>query len=344
MSEGVQQYRLGLARMPATGEERMEVVAWLIKVVRLIDRDPHVAKVESICFKDTPITMVRNRIVRTAREAGCDYLMCVDSDMCPDLPLPGNQPFWPIAWNFLMKRRARERRIVDEIREAGPIAPGDARFVFKADGSGEPLCLKELMPATVAAPYCGPPPHECVYVFRWAMRQSDSPDPTFILEMLNREECAFRGGIEEVAALPTGLILYDLRVFDILPPPWFEYEYQDAPYNTLKASTEDVYQTRNASLLGLPQYCAWDCWSGHVKDKIVQKPQVITRDDVHGSLVDAVRRDWSRGDRLVMAGEGRLGRPPAPTGPDQVAAGFVKPGLRDLRTDMYVRPGLKEEF
>lgn len=336
-------FRLGLSRMPADGRERMETVGWLIRTIRLIDRDKRVDHIESICFRDTPAPMVRNRIIRAAQRANCDYLLCVDNDMCPDLPLPGNQQFWPTTWNFLMKRRARERRLMEEITDNGKILPGDDRFFFKT-GSDEPVCLKSLMPATVAAPYCGPPPHECVYVFRWAMRQSDCPDPTFILEMMNREECAYRGGIEEVAALPTGLILYDLRVFDILPPPWYDYEYEDSPYNTMKASTEDVYQTRNASLLGLPQYCNWSAWSGHVKDKIVQKPQVITREQVHDSLVDAVlHRDWNHNERLVMVGEGRGARPPAPTSMDQVQSGFVKPGLRDLQTDMYVRPGLREE-
>lgn len=337
-------YRLAVARMPATGSERMECVAWLMKTIRLIDRDEHVAGVESVCFKDTPAPMVRNRIVRASQKAGCDYLLCVDHDMCPDLPLDGNLPFWQVAWNFLMRRRARERRRTEEIREAGPVGPNDPRFIYKDGEPDAPIGLRELMPATVAAPYCGPPPHECVYIFRWALRQSDCPDPTFVLEMMNREECAFRGGVEEVAALPTGLILYDLRVFDVLPPPWYDYEYEDPPYNSLKASTEDVYQTRNASLLGLPQYVAWDCWSGHVKDKIVTKPQVITRDHVHDSLVRAVDRGWHRNERLVMAGEGRGARPPAPTSMAQVRHDPVEPGSCDLCGDGYVPPGLKEEF
>ena len=132
-----------------------------------------------------------------------------------------------------------------------------------------------IQPATIAAPYCGPPPHECVYVFKWASKSTGDADPSFKLEMFDRDDAARKTGIEEVAALPTGLILYDIRVFRQLPPPWFEYEWSDA-YRTHKASTEDVYQTRNASIMGLPQFVTWDCWAAHIKTKFVVKPRSLT--------------------------------------------------------------------
>jgi hypothetical protein len=163
-------------------------------------------------------------------------------------------------------------------------------------------------PATIAAPYCGPPPEEGCYVFHWTAGESHTPDVPYRLEMVPRELAAVAGGIEEVAALPTGLILYDLRVFDVLPPPWFDYEWTDDTHS-VKASTEDVYQTRNASMLGLPQYVAWDCWAGHVKTKTVRRPQLVRRDQVHRSLVEAVTRGIDRGDRLVMVRGGPDGDP-----------------------------------
>ncbi len=135
--------------------------------------------------------------------------------------------------------------------------------------------LRHAGPAVVAAPYCGPPPEENVYVFLWRKYQSENPNPDYRLEQFTREEAAGKAGIEEVAALPTGLILFHTEVVKRLPLPWFEYEYADR-YRTHKASTEDVYFTRNASLAGVPVYCNWDAWAGHRKVKTVGKPEVNT--------------------------------------------------------------------
>lgn len=167
------------------------------------------------------------------------------------------------------------------------LAPRTSQWVKTFD---DPAAGVVLEPATVAAPYCGPPPHECVYVFRWAGKSSGDPEPIFRLEMVDRDDAAKLTGVEEVAALPTGLILYDVRVFHKLPPPWFDYEWADEPYRTQKASTEDVFQTRNASLMGMPQFCAWDCWAGHVKTKTVGKPQPMTVPIIRAAMAKAIVR------------------------------------------------------
>jgi hypothetical protein len=44
----------------------------------------------------------------------------------------------------------------------------------------------------------------------------------------------------------------DLRACDVVPPPWFSYEYDDPPFNTKLASTEDIVFTRNCDWLGVP--------------------------------------------------------------------------------------------
>lgn len=315
----MRKYKIAVARLPGGGSERMEAVAWLIRTVRKMDQDPRVGDLVSICFADTPAPMVRNRIVVEARKAKADYILSIDDDMAPDYPRPGSRSFWDVSWDFLMHRRNAEIRHWEEIVDReGKITPGDPRFYYKThEDPGTPIALREFPPATIAAPYCGPPPGELPYIFRWTCTESNCPNPNFKLEMMGRDECAVRAGVEEVAALPTGLIIWDIRVFDILPPPWFDYEYEDRPYETKKASTEDVYQTRNASMLGLPQYTAWDSWAGHVKVKIVPPPVVLTRDQVHQSLVDAVHRDWTQRDRLVIQGEHK----PKPAGlPALIAA------------------------
>ncbi len=280
-------YKLAFAQFPGNGVSRMETNAWVVKTVRAMDKDHRIDAVVSLTYADTPITHLRNRAVLEARQAGCQYLLMVDSDMAPDQPYAGSRPFWSTAWDFMMARRSAEIAVdlshQDSQQHWWPISDAE-----------------KLPPATIAAPYCGPPPDECCYVFQWASRSSHDPNPDFQLEMIPRESAAIRSGIQEAAALPTGLILYDMRVFDVLPPPWFEYEWADPPYNSVKATTEDVYQTRNAALLGLPQFCAWDSWAAHVKTKRVGRPSLVTRDQVHHSLVQAVVRGVDSTDRFIV--------------------------------------------
>ena len=73
-------------------------------------------------------------------------------------------------------------------------------------------------PVCIGAPYCGPPPEECVYVFRWQNKGSESASPDFQLEMYDRPTAASMVGIQECAALPPGLILLSMRCFAITEP------------------------------------------------------------------------------------------------------------------------------
>ena len=63
-------------------------------------------------FTDTPIDMVRNRCVDEALQMGCDYILMIDSDMWPDQPRPGAQPFWDVAWGFLRRRQRPAKSIL----------------------------------------------------------------------------------------------------------------------------------------------------------------------------------------------------------------------------------------
>jgi hypothetical protein len=141
-----------------------------------------------------------------------------------------------------------------------------------------------------------------VYVFRWQNQQSEHPNPDFQLEMYDRHTAVKMRGIQECAALPTGLIMYDMRCFGLTEPkdseskPWFYYEWKDK-YAAEKASTEDVTQTRDLSLtcstqLGYnPVLCNWDAWAGHWKPKCVSKPAPLTASGVGAKLKDA----WNSG-------------------------------------------------
>ena len=271
-------FKLALCRFPGSGSECSGGVTWLMETYKKMREDYRVEGVLDITISETPITMSRNRAVKEALAAGCDYILMLDSDMVPDYLVghdPTARPFWDTAWKFMMHRRFEETKPRQEPQP-------------------EPLA-----PATIAAPYCGPPPFEHAFVFRWKSMQSDCPDPIFRLEMMEREEAALRGGIEEVAAMPTGLILYDARVFRDLPRPWYDYEWGDAE-RSIKISTEDVYQTRNASLLKMPQFILWDSWAAHMKTKAVPKPHVHTRDMVARTMQEAILADRNAGDRLLI--------------------------------------------
>ena len=274
-------YSLMVARFPGQNQEHPASAGYVMGLMETLHNDDRVDLIRPFRLSDTPITMSRNRCVREALENDIDYVLMIDSDMSPDCE-PGAPPFWETAWNFMMERRANEEALAERLIEDKDFDP---RVAISQSIAKYPA-------ATIAAPYCGPPPHECVYVFRWESLSTGDAEPSFRLTMFDRDDAARKTGIEEVAALPTGLILYDTRVFRRLPVPWFDYEWKDS-YRSEKASTEDVYQTRNASIMGFPQYVAWDCWAGHVKQKIVTKPQPLTIKRMQKVYADAILRTQS---------------------------------------------------
>jgi len=245
-----QKFKVMLARFPGGNCEHPAEVNWVINTTLECVDNPLVSGVHHWFLNDTPVTMSRNRCIRDAIQANADILLMVDSDMGPDLINPGH-PFLANVLPFIARRW----------HEA---------------------------PTVIAAPYCGPPPHENIYIFRWRKYQTAHPNPDYKLDQFTREEAAERKGIEAVAALPTGLIAIDMRVFTgfevngetlKLPLPWFYYEWMDE-YQSHKASTEDVTFTRDVSLLfgahGLDTvFVDWDSWAVHYKTKAVSQPQMI---------------------------------------------------------------------
>lgn len=270
-----------IARFPYGGNggsstERPEIGDWLVETVPKIKADPRCEDgVGRQCYSDTPIPMTRNRAMREARKAGCDVLLMVDSDQVPDVELgrdPDAKPFWDTAFDFLYEHYDRG-------------------------------------PCVIAAPYCGPPPSHLfggtsnVYVFRYATDQNDPDERRWSLRQFLREEAAERAGVEQVAALPTGLCMVDLRICNELDPPWFNYEWEDK-FHSQKASTEDVFFTRNCAMIGVPQYVTWDCWAGHAKEAIVGKPRFLTPENISDDLAKALKRRRSN-ERIEEIGAGK---------------------------------------
>ena len=276
----------------SSSSEYPEVRNWYARTLKKIGSDPRIGEVCDKAFSDTPITMTRNAAVLQARKCGADVLVMCDSDMHPDKELQEGdrtaKPFWDSSFDFLYERLLRGKQTV------------------------------------VGAPYCGPPPIEMPYVFKWCSKQNDHHNPDYGLEMFSREEAAVRCGTEEVAALPTGLIMFDMRVFDAIDPkhhyemllkeypphiarqltrPWFYYEYENV-YQATKGSTEDVVATRDMSMsliakLGYnPLYCNWDAWAGHMKPKCVRKPRLISASSVSKKLLAAAESGRNDGEQL----------------------------------------------
>jgi hypothetical protein len=252
-----------------------DIREWMVPLVVTASRDPRIDQIRVWNLADTPITMTRNRAVLQAREYGVDVLIMVDSDMKPDkyAGTEGALPFFTSSFDFLVNHYHK-----------GPVVIG--------------------------APYCGPPPAECVYVFRWQNMSSENPNPDFQLEMYDRHTAVKMAGIQECAALPTGLIMYDMRAFGLTEPkkegdkPWFYYEWKTL-HHADKASTEDVTMTRDLSLVGAqvlgynPVFCNWDAWAGHWKPKCVGKPQVIAAEGVSHKLKDCWAADVSPSTKLI---------------------------------------------
>ena len=275
-------------------QEHPDEVDWYVETVLKAKKDPRISDVFFWRKGDTPVPMIRNIMAEAARTYQTDLLMIVDSDMNPDAYLhtnprkigiePAAKPFWESSLEFVLSSKD---------------------------------------PCVVAAPYCGPGLLEMPYVFQWTTMNNDL-NPRLKLQMFGREEAARRGGIEEVAAVPTGLCLIDMRVFRDMPQPYFYYEWegdgkkcehcgQRKPGPQMqKASTEDVTWSRDLSLfwrsskgkMGGRIYSNWDAWAGHWKLKCVGKPELQTTDGVSDRYIEAILSGRRLDETLIQVGSG----------------------------------------
>lgn len=270
-----------------------EIREWEVETVQKMKEDPRVGEVYQRTISDTPITMVRNQAVKIARHLGCHLLLMVDSDINPNLYRnePWFVPFWDAAFDA----------------------------IYDHYGKG---------PLVVGAPYCGPPPHENIYVFQFENLHEAGEETPLSLEQYTRAEASKMRGLQECAALPTGMILYDMRAFELIEPDsrsiqrilelvhrqeippeqayrlisrgWFHYEWTDSTASQ-KASTEDVVNTREIALAGCvklgynPLRCAWSSWVGHWKPWCVGKPRIYSIEEIastfHRAVVENRRAD-----------------------------------------------------
>lgn len=255
-----------IATFPYGGVLGKEVMLYHSRITNWLTRQPFIDKVIPWSENDTPITMLRNKACLDALRADCTYLLMIDSDMHPDVYIHEDGSL--------------------EFEWVKPFLKNALRFLMNHPG-----------PAAVGAPYCGPAPAENIYVFRWDNMESDNPNHSGVsLPQFTRREAAEARGFMEVGALPTGLYLMDTRMLHRMPTPWFQYEWKKTQgpdgkirdYQVAKDSTEDVFFTRNASLLGFKQYVFWDAWAGHNKIKCVGMPHFLGPQNVADEFRDAL--------------------------------------------------------
>lgn len=270
-----------------------DIREWWGDTLVALKADPRVGDIHSITKADTPITMVRNSFVLDARRIKADVLVMVDSDQNPNLHRhePDFRPFVPSSFDFLYQHYDR-----------GPVVIG--------------------------APYAGPPgAGENMYVFRFDNHGERGDETAFRLDQYSRHEASMMRGIQPAGALPTGLIMFDMRIFEVCEPchltkrevltklvegeisvaeaermlseGWFYYEWTNG-YAAEKASTEDVTATRDicfAATIKLgynPIFCNWDSPIGHWKPWCVPgRPKTYTADNVAQTL----HRAWQTGTR-----------------------------------------------
>jgi hypothetical protein len=261
-----------LCAFPYRNSECPSVGRWLGELKVKLRQDARIDRILSADFDDTPITMTRNLAIETAKQQKVDLVLFVDDDMKPDgyMDRPMAKPFWDSSFDFMLNHQG---------------------------------------PCIVAAPYCGPPPEENVYIFKITKKQSGNPNVDVAFSMFPREEAASRSGFEEVIALPTGLMLIDMRAIEKMKPPYFDYEWADPPFNTRKASTEDVYFTRNAALAGIKVFCNWYSWAGHWKYKCVGPPIVATPDMIREEYREAVAKNNLMSNQSLLMVKSTLPKP-----------------------------------
>ena len=244
-------YRLLIAQFPYGGCTHPDVSDFVAYTYAKCLRDSTLSAVELWRKDGTPLHTLRNACLLYAEVKKFDFVLMIDADMAPDLPLPGAKPFWETAWPFARDHQG---------------------------------------PCVIGAPYCGGPPHEEVNVIQWVRQQSDNPNDDYQLWKFEREQAGMMNGITQVAAIGTGLTLFSMAGIVGHGHPRFHYVYGDATQCRV-TGTEEVPFIRDLAMNGVPVYCAWDCWAGHWKKKLVSKPVLCEPHQVSKAFKEAIRRE-----------------------------------------------------
>lgn len=183
----------------------------------------------------------------------------------------------PVARNRAVQA-ARERNVDILLQVDDDMAPDPRAFAAIVE-----FLAKQDGPAAVGVPYCCGGPLEEVMCFDWAGCATGAASDRWKLQRIPREDAIRRTGIGRVANLGTGLIGYTMNCFDLYDPPYYDYNYDEKHLSVVE--TEDCFAHRNMSMRGARLHVDWDHWAGHVKKKVVPRPDVVGQEDIDSYYV-----------------------------------------------------------
>lgn len=141
-------------------------------------------------------------------------------------------------------------------------------------------------PSVIAAPYVSG--NGDVMVFECTTPQvSREYLDIWNLTWIPRGDAFRRDGIERVASIGTHLIAYDMRVFQKIKKPYYQYLFNED--HTALTETEDCHCHRQLFNAGVPMYCDWDHWAGHFKSQLLKPVEPLQEKDIHTFWLDKAK-------------------------------------------------------
>ena len=123
--------------------------------------------------------------------------------------------------------------------------------------------------AVIGAPALGGAPHYNSNVY---VREQDGKS-----RRASHEYCLERHktpAFEQVDGIGTGLMIIPTKVFDLLEKPYFDDTFLNEEKSEIRFS-QDLYFTTKCTDAGIPVYCNWYAWAGHVKSEVVGNPESV---------------------------------------------------------------------
>lgn len=145
--------------------------------------------------------------------------------------------------------------------------------------------------SAIGTPYVTGPGdmEEAVLVFEMTSKQSGTKDTPWKLSRIPREDAARRTGVQKVANIGTGCIMYDMEVFKRIKTPYYDYSYNQD--HTEVEETEDCAAHRRMHFEGVGFYVSWDHWAVHQKIKACYKPTALTEEHIQDMYLRQARAE-----------------------------------------------------
>ena len=237
--------KLCIARPTGFSMECPDIGTWLFnfgfqlrrytEITEAITTDQLISDAQTFQVANPRIGMMRNMAVENCRKHGITHMLFIDPDMA-----------------------------IDRYVRLGPQGPTN-RFLpfFHTAWPFMSAHGKNHGPAIMAAPYCGRQPDEPVHVF--------VPNQENRVVRLSREKAQSLEGWHSVAAVGTGCMLIDMRVFDHVDPPYFSDLFKTIYHDDLNRS-QDVNFCLKCAAAKIPIYVNFSCPAGHWQYSIVEWP------------------------------------------------------------------------